>query len=299
MSYFKSTLQLRNPNERTQRKNPNTHKMTRTQTKYLSVTAALLAAAVTSNAALTTDLVAYYDFDDLANDAAGSAAALTEAGTGGYTGTATGVYGSAAEFTGTNNDYINATVSFGAGNALGSSFTVAAWYNLDTAVTGSRYVFEGDTNYDLSYGVTGPNGTVATTTTYAGPNDPTTKRNHVDAHTQGVWQHVLVTYVDNAGTTTVSTYIDGAVASTITGINTSDIAASGIHIGNARDVRLARPFDGKIDEFGAWSRVLDSAEIAQVYDNGVNGVALTVVPEPSSAALLGLGGLALILRRRK
>jgi len=31
----------------------------------------------------------------------------------------------------------------------------------------------------------------------------------------------------------------------------------------------------------------------------VNGSTLTAVPEPSSAALLGLGGLALILRRRK
>lgn len=32
---------------------------------------------------------------------------------------------------------------------------------------------------------------------------------------------------------------------------------------------------------------------------GVDNIVLTAVPEPSSAALLGLGGLALILRRRK
>jgi len=31
----------------------------------------------------------------------------------------------------------------------------------------------------------------------------------------------------------------------------------------------------------------------------VSGFLITTVPEPSSAALLGLGGLALILRRRK
>jgi len=31
----------------------------------------------------------------------------------------------------------------------------------------------------------------------------------------------------------------------------------------------------------------------------IQGIQLTTVPEPSSAALLGLGGLALILRRRK
>ncbi len=31
----------------------------------------------------------------------------------------------------------------------------------------------------------------------------------------------------------------------------------------------------------------------------INAIELTAVPEPSSTALLGLGGLALILRRRK
>ncbi|MBT7959782.1 MAG: PEP-CTERM sorting domain-containing protein [Akkermansiaceae bacterium] len=34
-------------------------------------------------------------------------------------------------------------------------------------------------------------------------------------------------------------------------------------------------------------------------DPGLSGYALRAIPEPSSAALLGLGGLALILRRRK
>jgi len=40
----------------------------------------------------------------------------------------------------------------------------------------------------------------------------------------------------------------------------------------------------------------------QVYDHALSNTevqALAAVPEPSSAALLGLGGIALILRRRK
>lgn len=36
-----------------------------------------------------------------------------------------------------------------------------------------------------------------------------------------------------------------------------------------------------------------------VVSDGGNGSIVTVIPEPSSAALLGLGGIALILRRRK
>ncbi len=41
---------------------------------------------------------------------------------------------------------------------------------------------------------------------------------------------------------------------------------------------------------------IDELRIATDWDNAVAGI---VVPEPSSAALLGLGGLAMILRRRK
>jgi len=283
--------------------------MTRIKTRYLSVTVALLSVAVTLNAALTTGLVAYYDFDDLANDAAGSAAALTEAGTGRYTGTAAGVYGKAAEFTGKIDDCLHATISFGAGSDLGSSFTIAAWYNLDTdasnlAVPVKRfYVFESADlkNYDLSYGVRNFNGGTSfnDTQTYAGKQDFVT---HNNVHTPGVWQHVLITYVDKAGKTTVSTYIDGVSVKKMTEVDTSSILANGIHIGNARNGCTQRAFDGKIDEFAAWSRVLNPSEIAQVYRNGVNGVAVTAVPESTQSApstLLGLGGISLILRPRK
>jgi len=41
----------------------------------------------------------------------------------------------------------------------------------------------------------------------------------------------------------------------------------------------------------------NSAAFADVFQ--VSGNTLSLVPEPSSTALLGLGGLALILRRRK
>jgi hypothetical protein len=41
---------------------------------------------------------------------------------------------------------------------------------------------------------------------------------------------------------------------------------------------------------------IDELRVATDWDSAVAGIA---VPEPSSAALIGLGGLAMILRRRK
>jgi len=46
-----------------------------------------------------------------------------------------------------------------------------------------------------------------------------------------------------------------------------------------------------MDEIQFYSETLTDAEVATLYTD--------VVPEPSSSALLGLGGIALILRRRK
>ena len=49
-------------------------------------------------------------------------------------------------------------------------------------------------------------------------------------------------------------------------------------------------FDGLIDEVAIWNEALDADAVKDVYLNGV--------PEPATVALLGLGGLVLIRRKR-
>ncbi|MGA0846759.1 MAG: hypothetical protein ACO3RV_09475, partial [Luteolibacter sp.] len=88
----------------------------------------------TAAADLTTDLVVYYQFDDLSNAAQASGPDATEVGTGSYTGSPGGLIGSAAEFTGTTGDLIQAPIGFGGGGGdeLGNSFTISALYQQDT-----------------------------------------------------------------------------------------------------------------------------------------------------------------------
>lgn len=62
--------------------------------------------------------------------------------------------------------------------------------------------------------------------------------------------------------------------------------------------------NGAASIFGADPLVLEAGDNAFIVENGASGadnvtVFAVAVPEPSSAALLGLAGLALILRRRK
>lgn len=60
--------------------------------------------------------------------------------------------------------------------------------------------------------------------------------------------------------------------------------------------------DGVSAVFGLDPLAIEPGDTALVTENagsGLDNVTVSIVPEPSSAALLGLGGLALILRRRK
>jgi hypothetical protein len=63
-------------------------------------------------------------------------------------------------------------------------------------------------------------------------------------------------------------------------------------------------FNGQIDDFGLWSRLLTQQEISEIHTNGLMGRNLQFVPEPSAAALavsvmLGVLGVAGLTRRRR
>ena len=102
--------------------------------------------------------------------------------------------------------------------------------------------------------------------------------------TDGEWHHVAVTY--DSATSTKRLYFDGVeLGSGLVVANDLNVQATNFGIGYAFNTEL---FNGLIDDVRVYDEALDQTAIA----------GLAAIPEPSSLALLGLGGLLVARRRR-
>ncbi len=88
-------------------------------------------------------------------------------------------------------------------------------------------------------------------------------------------------------------YVNGALAHTFTGVAINIAGTTGLG-GHLFSGSLYYALPGNILGFAAYNSQLSTTEIA-----AHSAAFVRAVPEPSTTALLGLGGLALILRRSK
>ncbi|MGC4017596.1 MAG: sialate O-acetylesterase [Luteolibacter sp.] len=259
---------------------------------------------------LSAGMIGYFPFDSDFSNRRGLVDGTPVAGA--LAGQAGGISGNAMRLRsagGTANEHLNVAIGYGAVTGsdvnLGRNFTISAWYKLDQPPAGSgsgRYfVYEGDASggdgYEVSYGIrdlslgtTGVNdGQVFTEGSSSG-----NVLNIADAAVAG-WHHILQTYASDGTTTTITTYIDGVNAGTLSPA-TAALVDAGLNIGSARNGVTDRGFDGWIDEVGLWNRVLGADEIQTVRSHGLSGTALVQPPViasfTSSAAVVAGGGQA-------
>ena len=109
------------------------------------------------------------------------------------------------------------------------------------------------------------------------------------------WHHVVATGSTSAGE--LKLYIDGVPVGTdpmdrnLTFNGTGGIGTPTLEIGR-RNAGSTNLFDGLIDEVAIYGTALDASTITGHYNAGL-------VPEPGSLVLMGLGSLAMLMRRRQ
>lgn len=110
------------------------------------------------------------------------------------------------------------------------------------------------------------------------------------------WHHVAFVIDNTAGT--VTGYLNGSTTGWTNGGGgpSGNTFTAGTDISDASQLRLGisgigtGEFRGELDDFRIYNEALDATGVS---------ASMVAIPEPSSTALVGLGGLALILRRRK
>ncbi|MFC4991912.1 LamG-like jellyroll fold domain-containing protein [Rubritalea tangerina] len=231
----------------------------------------LLGTCVSASASLSENLLAYFPLNNSYENQLDTPnlSSATAINTPSF---AAGLIDQSLALTGAQNQHIQLATSYGANSMLGENFTLSAWYNLNSPITSTNtsnryFVFEGKDNYDISYGIRD------SALAQAGINDgqvysQDSSQLIADAALPG-WHHVLQRYSSADGLTTITTFIDGVLSSTLT-LDTSKLAGDAINFGAARSSVNNRGFDGKIDEIALWNRSLTDEECATVFALGLN-----------------------------
>lgn len=213
-------------------------------------------------------------FDPIAlwrlNEAAGVTADNAE-GTAGYDLTYSGTpllnqTGHAAGIAAVDLDGVNDYVSRAYTAELNpSEFTIEAWINSDTLVSGQSIVWNADaagTPYGWYLGVQGTSGAIQFGW-YIGAGSPTPQLYSATPIATGTWYHVAATLSRSAAVLYLNGAVVGARSITAAEVMVPIPSADGFYVGSSGGA--SGFFNGRIDNVALYDRALTSVEVASLY----------------------------------
>ncbi len=209
--------------------------------------------------ALIDNLVSYWKFDESSGNATDSV--------GSNTATATSVSYVAAKINnGADMNGSSSNLSIGTSALVpttsGQAMSVSFWINSDTASTASAYRQCFSFKYGMLFRYSWGDGGAAygsavyrtVSNSYATPNL---------SLSASTWYHIVIVYDG----TNLKLYVNGSQSGSDIAVTAGVRYETGTNYIGASEAG-SDFYDGKIDEFGLWSRALTSGEVTQLYNGG-------------------------------
>ena len=250
-------------------------------TTTLAAVAALAMIIPQANAAL----LAHWTFDE------GSGTTAADSSGNGLTATTTATTTYVAGISGTAAQLPRFTLADSSSLALAggnTAFTISLWANTTTSDDFAVLAgFEGQGSTGDRYAIKTSGGNIEATVggATAAANLPTTSN--------GNWIHIVAVNDPTAGNSKI--YVNGVQSGadgSVINLSSTDLQWTMGTYWNSNSYN----YTGALDDVQVYDEALSAGDVTFLFNNAGSTVA---VPEPSTTALLGLGGLALILRRRK
>jgi hypothetical protein len=225
--------------------------------------------------ALSDNLIYYWDLNETSGSRTDevSSLVLSDNNTVTYQ---TGKISNGATFTSANSEYLMNDNGY---SDSGGDISLSFWIYL-TASTAND-----DGIYTIKSAASNANSITAVMANIAGTNilfafwnsaGNDYSRVYITAPSTGSWHHVVVVMDVSQAASGFTIYVDGsAVSDTHYNTNSSThgaITGGDVTLGAQGNGQAGTFFDGGLDEFGIWNRLLTSDEVSQLYNSG-NGLA--------------------------
>jgi hypothetical protein len=248
--------------------------------KLLLVLVVALCLASSVNAAITDNIVAYWNFNESAGNFADMFVGHTLTNSGASYGAA-GMIGNAADFENTQEDYAyradHDDFSFTNGAGTDEAFSISCWYKPESVGTEFLVAKTASATSGEYY--------VAILGTYLRMHlyDDTSFTSYLDivstedTLSAGNWYHFVATYDGSELNTGLELYLNNdqqTVTRTSSGYTGMANTNREFDIGR-RESETGYDSDGVFDDCGVWNRELSAAEVASIYANGMAGHNIT------------------------